>query len=599
METAGPGRIARMLEGGRVRHALPFATAAVVVLVGVMSYRAVAVVQTASGWVEHTREVSSELLELRGDLLLLSRFHRTYVVLGDPAALEQYRRTRGAMEPHLARLRELLQDNPKSRANLLALDRLIAPLVQTLDQHLRPNDLAAFARTDGELDRAGALLHVMASEENALLASRRASRQRSLTTAQYVIGGGTALAFLLGLLSNLSMGRLASRREAAEVRRKAAAVIADQAQGIARTSAERYRALVEASAQIVWTRSPDGSFAGQQPGWSDFTGQTSAELAGWGWLDALHPADRAECEQRWRADVAAGRISEQECRVRRHDGEYRRMSIRAVPLREADGTVREWVGAHSDVTDRRRAEVQRERLIGELERRNQELDQFAYATSHDLKAPLRGVVNVAQWLEEDLGSALGAEGRRMLHLMRGRIQRMEALIEGILRFSRVGRDAVPSEAVDTGALLREVVELATPPEDAAIELPSSAPTILTQRVLLQQVLLNLVSNAFKHCGKTNPHLGIEVHDLGAALEFVLHDDGPGIDPAYHQRIFRMFQTLESRDKVEGAGIGLAVVQKIVDTVGGKIGVESAVGQGSTFRVAWPKQPGAMGAEWNA
>ncbi|MCC6993178.1 MAG: CHASE3 domain-containing protein [Deltaproteobacteria bacterium] len=448
-----------MLEGGRVRYALPFATAAVVVLVGVMSYRAVSLVQTASSWVEHTREVSSELLELQTDLLLLSRAHHTYVVLGDPSALALYQQTRGALAPRQARLRALVQDHPVNRANLLALERLIAPMVESLDHDLRPHDLAAFARTDGELDRVGALLHLMASEEDALLARRRISQQRSLTAAQYVIGGGATLALVLGLLSNLSMGRLASRREATE--------------------------------------------------------------------------------------------------------------------------------------------LQRERLIGQLERRNRELDQFAYATSHDLKAPLRGVVNVAQWLEEDLGSALGPEGRRMLHLMRGRIQRMEALIEGILRFSRVGRDAVPSEAVDTGALLREVVELATPPADAAIQLPSSAPIILTQRVLLQQVLLNLVSNAFKHAGKANPHLGIEVHDLGEALEFVLHDDGPGIDPAYHQRIFRMFQTLESRDKVEGAGIGLAVVQKIVDTVGGKIGLESAVGRGATFRLAWPKRPGALGVEWNA
>jgi PAS domain S-box-containing protein len=219
-----------------------------------------------------------------------------------------------------------------------------------------------------------------------------------------------------------------------------------------------------------------------------------------------------------------------------------------------------------------------------------ELDQFAYVASHDLKAPLRGIANLAGWIQEDVGEGLGPESKEHMRLLQGRVRRMEALIDGILAYSRAGRRLGQPEPVDSGGLVREVIELLAPPGDVTIEVPARMPTVEAERVPLQQVFMNLIGNAIKFTRAGRPDAVIRVgwRDVGDALEFAVTDNGPGIAPEYHERIWGIFQTLEARDKVEGTGIGLSVVRKIVETHGGRVWVESAPGQGATFRFAWPK-----------
>ena len=219
-----------------------------------------------------------------------------------------------------------------------------------------------------------------------------------------------------------------------------------------------------------------------------------------------------------------------------------------------------------------------------------ELDQFAYVASHDLKAPLRGIANLAQWIQDDTGEQLGAESTEHMRLLQGRVHRMEALIDGILTYSRAGRMLNSPERVDTGALVREVIELLAPPDEVTIEVPSQMPAVNAERVPLQQVFLNLVGNAVKHSRveRSDVIVHIDWRDLGDAFEFSVSDNGPGIDPQYHERIWGIFQTLAPRDKVEGTGIGLSVVRKIVETRGGFTSVESSPNRGATFRFSWPK-----------
>jgi PAS domain S-box-containing protein len=219
-----------------------------------------------------------------------------------------------------------------------------------------------------------------------------------------------------------------------------------------------------------------------------------------------------------------------------------------------------------------------------------ELDQFAYVASHDLKAPLRGIANLAQWIQDDTWERLGAESIEHMRLLQGRVRRMEALIDGILTYSRAGRVLDRPEAVDTGALVREVIELLAAPTDVTIQLSAEMPLLQAERVPLQQVFLNLIGNAvkFTRMVRSDPVIRIDWRDAGDVFEFSVSDNGPGIDPEYHERIWGIFQTLEPRDKVEGTGIGLAVVRKIVDTRGGSANVESAPKQGATFRFTWPK-----------
>jgi PAS domain S-box-containing protein len=240
--------------------------------------------------------------------------------------------------------------------------------------------------------------------------------------------------------------------------------------------------------------------------------------------------------------------------------------------------------------DARTAREAAERAAVAANEAYRELDQFAYVASHDLKAPLRGIANLAQWIQDDTWERLGAESIEHMRLLQGRVRRMEALIDGILTYSRAGRVLDRPEAVDTGALVREVIELLAAPTDVTIQLSAEMPLLQAERVPLQQVFLNLIGNAvkFTRMVRSDPVIRIDWRDAGDVFEFSVSDNGPGIDPEYHERIWGIFQTLEPRDKVEGTGIGLAVVRKIVDTRGGSANVESAPKQGATFRFTWPK-----------
>lgn len=229
-----------------------------------------------------------------------------------------------------------------------------------------------------------------------------------------------------------------------------------------------------------------------------------------------------------------------------------------------------------------------QRLINELDKSNRDLDQFAYVASHDLKAPLRGISNLSQWLEEDLGDAITAEGKEQLQLLRGRVQRMEGLINGILDYSRAGRKRSKIESISVARLLSDVVEMCSPAPEARIEIATDMPELRTERVPLQQVFANLIGNALKHAKRADPHVRVSVRDLGDRCEFAISDNGHGIAPEFHDRIWGIFQTLEPRDTVESTGIGLSVVKKIVESKGGSAWVESREGHGATFRFTWPK-----------
>ncbi|MCX2738761.1 sensor histidine kinase [Pontibacter anaerobius] len=227
----------------------------------------------------------------------------------------------------------------------------------------------------------------------------------------------------------------------------------------------------------------------------------------------------------------------------------------------------------------------------ELDLKNKELDQFAYVVSHDLKAPLRGIEVASRWVEEDMGTQLPANVQEYLVMMRVRVHRMENLINGILALARIGRTSQVEEEVDVNELLSEVVDLLSPPSGFYIDVQDNLPILHTVRIQLQQVFSNLISNAIKYHDKDKGHISIRHHETDEFHVFSVADDGPGIDPEYHSRIFVIFQTLQERDAMESTGVGLSIVKKIVELQGGTIWVNSEPGLGSTFTFTWPKQSG--------
>jgi signal transduction histidine kinase len=223
-----------------------------------------------------------------------------------------------------------------------------------------------------------------------------------------------------------------------------------------------------------------------------------------------------------------------------------------------------------------------------LEDRNQELDDFSHIASHDLQAPLRGISNLAEWLVSDLGGKLPIENQQQLELIQSRVLQMNALINGLLQYARVGRENIDSSSVNLSQLIAEVVDLLDPPTEFQIQFPLDLPSINTQTLLLNQVLSNLIGNAIKYRNAPNGKVEILVADREDCCQFTIVDNGQGIAPADHKKIFSIFQTLVNREDLKGTGIGLTIVKKIVESRGGSVWVESELGKGSTFSFTWPK-----------
>ncbi len=246
------------------------------------------------------------------------------------------------------------------------------------------------------------------------------------------------------------------------------------------------------------------------------------------------------------------------------------------------------VWSFRDMTERVKAEERQTHLLGQLEEKNQELKDFAHIVSHDLKAPLRGVKVISDWIAQDYGDKLDDEGKEQINLLISRVDRMHDLIDGILQYSRVGRIEEKKIAVDLNDLIAEIIDGIAPPETITIAVEQSLPVVNCEPTRLMQVLQNLISNAVKYMDKPEGHIMVSCVQKATCWQFSVNDNGPGIEERYYESIFRMFQTLSSRDQFESTGVGLAVVKRIVEMYGGEIWVESVVGQGSTFFFTLPK-----------
>lgn len=223
----------------------------------------------------------------------------------------------------------------------------------------------------------------------------------------------------------------------------------------------------------------------------------------------------------------------------------------------------------------------------ELERSNRDLDEFAYSASHDLRSPLRAIDGLTRIVIEDVGEQLPDETREDLHMIQHRVERLDRLLNDLLEYSRVGRSPDEIQVIDVGQMLGDAIEIVIPPPGFSVEW-QDMPTIKTNRAPLELVFRNLIQNAIKHHDAPGGIIEIKAEPTKTGTKFSVIDDGPGIPAEYQKLVFGMFKTLKPRDEVEGSGMGLALIKKIVETQGGKIRIVSE-GRGACFEFTWPNR----------
>ncbi|MCP4454411.1 MAG: PAS domain-containing protein [Planctomycetes bacterium] len=278
------------------------------------------------------------------------------------------------------------------------------------------------------------------------------------------------------------------------------------------------------------------------------------------------------------------------------NGKAMTVQVLKSPVRNEEGDIIGVFAIFWDITahkwaERNQAKLNRdlEAMVTELKRSNSELQNFTYVTAHDLKAPLRAIGTLTDWIYADYKGVFDDQGREQMELIKGRVSRMNELINSILRYSQIGRDQRHIRTVDLNILLSETLASIDPPEHITIEIRNTLPILTMEQHRITQIFQNLIMNAIQYIDKDKGLIQIACQDKEEVWEFSVSDNGPGICAQYHEKIFKMFQTLAPRDELESTGIGLAVVKKIVELYGGQIRVESEPGQGSTFYFTLSKE----------
>ena len=344
--------------------------------------------------------------------------------------------------------------------------------------------------------------------------------------------------------------------------------------------------------KAILDTSPDGvvvvgrnrRIAYANPAMEQLLGHPPAEVVG-------KPVDlymhRCECLDRIAAALHPEHpVRGQDLELRRRDGTVICVSVSASLLRLRDGTDVGAVAYLRDVTERRQTEE-------DLARSNAQLEHYVDAVSHDLRSPLVSLLGFSRLLREDYGARIDEKGRHFLDRIEQAGRTMESLIHDLLELSRIGRTEASKPLIDSRSVLAHLYAELKPRLDqdgAFLELPKDPPLLTCDRTRLYQLFSNLVGNALDHMGSVErPTIRVEVKTLQDAHQITVSDNGKGIDPAHHHRIFEIFQSLgPRRDGRRGTGIGLAIVKKIVETHGGRVWVDSDLGKGAHFYLTLPR-----------
>jgi len=353
-------------------------------------------------------------------------------------------------------------------------------------------------------------------------------------------------------------------------------------------SERRYRTLVQNTTDIISVIKQDGTITYESPSFYRLMGYSEEEGIGMNAFALIHPEDLENVIQEFTKLVEnSDTPTSVSYRLRKKDGTYIYLESVGVNLSD-DKLIQGFVINSRDVTERLNQQNQLREYASNLEKINKELDQFAYIVSHDLKAPLRAINNLSEWIEEDLDSIMQDDTRKNFGMLKGRISRMELLINGILQYSRAGRMKAEHVDLELNSFLNDLVNHLDPPASFKVHVQENMPTLSIEKIAIEQIFSNFISNAIKYNSNPNPEVWITHEDHGDKHHFAVTDNGPGIPEEFSEKVFVIFQTLQARDVIESTGVGLAIVKKIVEEKGGTVWVQNLPPKGASFQFTIPK-----------
>lgn len=269
-----------------------------------------------------------------------------------------------------------------------------------------------------------------------------------------------------------------------------------------------------------------------------------------------------------------------ELAIRNKEGKIRHWLISTAPNYSLKGNKIGSIGIHLDITQIKELEKQKELLLTNLEKQNEQLNEYAHIVSHDLKSPLRNISALLSWTKEDFQDKLGEESLTNLDLMQSKVEKMDHLIENILKYSSIDSDILVQENIDLNELLNTIQELIYIPKHIELKVISNLPTIKVDKTRIQQVFQNIISNAANYIDKEHGLIEVDCSENKTHYIFSVKDNGMGIAKEHHEKIFKIFSSLGNYEK--STGIGLSIVKKVVDLYKGKVWLESEVNVGTTF-----------------
>jgi PAS domain S-box-containing protein len=348
--------------------------------------------------------------------------------------------------------------------------------------------------------------------------------------------------------------------------------------------------LAESLPQLVWTTDKNGDVDYFNQNWFSFTGQSKKEALAWGWASMIHHDDLNQTLELWRRALREENLFQAEYRIQKYDGTFRWFLGKGVPMKDENNKIKKWIGTCTDIHDLKTYEEVLLKSNNELSKTNKDLDNFVYTASHDLKAPVANLEGLLNMMKKKVGNEIESEGKNILNLMETSVNRFKSTIHDLTEITKINKKIQEDiQEVSFEEAVKEVLEdLRTTIHETGAEFKYDfrVSQIYFSKINFRSIISNLLGNAIKYRSPDRkPSIEIATHQEGRWCILTVKDNGIGFDITKKDKVFAMFRRLH--DHVEGTGLGLYIVKRIIEDAGGKIEADSKIGEGSLFKLYFP------------